>query len=152
VRITGFEPIERASQPRGAGSVNPVAKRINRGPTPAAFIAADVRGLILDGFRVRWEGFANQAVPERHALYLADSEQVAIRGFQGRQAVPAGKLAAIGLHRVSDIFISDSNADRQTGVFLSQVGGSAGELKLSGNDLRHAAKEAAEGAVYVPTQ
>jgi hypothetical protein len=152
MRIIGFETLERASQPRGAGTVKPVARRINRGPTPAAFTAANVQGLNLDGFRIRWDGPPGQAAPERHALYLADSEQVTIRGFQGRQAVPAGKLAAIALDRVTDVLISDSKPDRGTGVFLGRIGGAAEEITLTGNDLRHATKERAEGAVYVAGQ
>lgn len=152
MRITGFETLERASQPTGAGTARPVARRINRGPTPSAFTAVYVKGLILDGFRIRWEAPAGQAVPERHALYFADSEQVTIRGFQGRQAVPTGKLSAIGLDRITDMFITDSKPDPGTGVFLSRIGGSGEEVVLSGNDLRHAAKEIAEGAVYVAGQ
>jgi hypothetical protein len=151
MRITGFESLERASQPLGAGRVKPVAQRINRGPTPAAFAAANVKGLTLDGVHIQWELTAGEAPPERHALYLADAAQLTIRDFQGRPAVFNGKLAAIGLDRVTDVLITGSKAGEGTAVFVGWKGGTSADITFSGNDLRHAGKEMAEGGVYIAT-
>ncbi len=149
MRITGFESLERASQPLGAGRVKPLARRINRGPTPAAFAAANVRGLMLDGFSIEWDPPAGDVVPERHALYLADAAQVTIRGFQGRPAVANGKLAAIGLDRATGVFVTGSKPAEGTAVFVGRKGGTPADVLFSGNDLRHAGKEMVEGAVYM---
>ena len=150
MRITGFESLERASQPMGAGGLKPVSQRINRGPTPAAFAAANVRGLTLDNVHIDWEPPAGEPAPERHALYLAGVARLTIRGFEGRPAVANGKLATIGLDRVTDVFITGSKAGKGTGVFVGRLGVTSREIALAGNDLRHAAKDMAEGAVYIP--
>lgn len=149
MRITGFEPLERASQPLGAGSVRPVAQRINRGPMPAAFVADNVSGLTLDGCHIEWNPPADEAPPERHALYLTEVAHLAIKGFEGRPAVANGKLAAIGLDRATDVFITDSKPEEGTAVFVGRKGGTPADVMFSGNDLRHAGKEMVEGAVYM---
>jgi hypothetical protein len=128
---------------------------VNRGPTPAAFVAANVRGLRLDGWRVSWGATtpAETAPPERHALYFADVDQLAVVGFEGGPASRAGKLAAIGLDRVRDISFSGCRALPGTQVF---VGHNLDPRELdtlgSGNDLRHAAQPAAHGWLHVPAQ
>lgn len=148
MRITGFESLERASQPRGSGSARPVAQRINYGPAPAAFVVANAKGVTLAGIRVYWD--VRGDTPQRHALYLSAVRQLMIRGFQGRAAAANSKLAVIGLHEIGDVFITGSRPDEGTGVFVGRSGAAPADVTLSGNDLRHAAKEMAEGAVYVP--
>jgi hypothetical protein len=145
MRVTGFESLERASQPRGAAHVTPVAQRVNHGPTPAAWVIANARGVTFDGFRVRWD---STEAADRHALYMAGVQQVLIRGFQGRPSPANGRLAAIGLDRTSDVFTTESKPDAGTAIFVGRNKGS--DVTLSGNDLRHVQKEIAEGAVYVP--
>lgn len=147
MRVTGFESLERASQPRGAGGARAVARRVNHGPTPAAFVVSNARGVTLDGIRIHWD--ATGDIPERHALYFSGVRQLMLRGFQGREAKRNGELAAIGLHETRDVFITGSRAEEGTGVF---VGGSVeqADLILSGNDLRRAGNETSESAVYVP--
>ena len=125
-----------------------MAQRLDRGPVPAAFVASNITSLTLDGIRIHWETPTGDVAPERHALYVADAEQLTIRGFQGRQAMIDGKLAAIGLDQVRDVFIEGSKPDRGTAVFVGHIGDGQAELTLTGNDLRYVTKEIAIGAVY----
>ena len=148
MRMTGFESLEGATQPRGSASTKNVAQKINHAPTPAAFVVASATNVTLDGIRMQWETTGD--APERHALYLSAVRQVMIRGFQGRAAVANGKLAAIGLHETGDVFITGSRPDEGTAVFVGATG--ATDIALAGNDLRHAGKEMAEGAAYVPVE
>ncbi|MPY89620.1 MAG: hypothetical protein GEU99_17055 [Luteitalea sp.] len=148
VRMTGFESLEGASQPRGSSSARRVAQRINHGPTPAALVVANAKGVRLDGYRVHWDTRGD--APERHALYFSGVQHLMISGFQGRPAAGNGKLAAIGLHETGDVFITGSRPGEETGVFVSGSGVAPAGITLSGNDLRHAGKKMAEGAVYIP--
>jgi hypothetical protein len=147
MRMTGFEAIEGASQPKGSASTGNVAQKINYAPAPAALAVAYAKGVTLDGVQVHWD--AGGDARERHALYFSGARQILIRGFQGRAAAANGKLAAIGLHEAGDVFITESRPDEGGGVFVG-TSGAAADITLSGNDLRHAGKERAEGGVYVP--
>ena len=153
MRVTGFEALERASQPRGAANVKPVASRVNRGPTPAAFIMSNAKEITLDSVRIRWDAARDAAAQEeRHALYFSEVEGLTITGFQGGPAPANGKLAAIGLERVKDVFVSGSKADPGTGVFIGLTGGTDAEITLTGNDFRNAGKPVAEGRLYIPAR
>jgi hypothetical protein len=146
-RVTGFDAVEGRRKPRGSNRVRPAPKEQDYASVPAALAFANVRGLNLDGVRVLWDGPAPP--PERHALYAARVEDLTIRGFQGRSAAAGGKLAAIGLDRTRNVLVTASRAEAGTDVFLGLIGVAKEELLLSGNDLRQAVKETAEGATYI---
>jgi hypothetical protein len=147
VRITGFESLDRAGRPSGSATTRAGARGPNLGPIPAMFIASHVKGLNLDGIRVRWD--VTDERPERHALYLLQTQDVTIRGFDGRQAADHGKLAAIALDGTSNIFISDSKAEQGTAVFVGLGEGLETDVVLRGNDLRYSEKETSAGGSNV---
>ncbi len=146
-RVTGFDSVEGRRKPRGSSRVRPAPREQDYAPVPAALVFAHIRGLTLDGLRVVWD--ADGAPPERHAVYAGRVEELAIRAFQGRGSVPGGKLAAIGLDGARRVFIAVSRAERGAGVFVGLNGVPREEVVLSGNDLRLAARDVAEGATYV---
>lgn len=147
MRVAGFEPVEKQRKPRGSSRGRPVTREIDYSSAPAAMIFANGRGLDLEGIRVLWE--SGEPPQERHAIYAARVDDLRISEFQGRPAVPRGKLAAIGLDRVRDAFITGSRAEVGTQVFVGLNRVPEREIVLSGNDLSSASNPTAEGATYV---
>jgi hypothetical protein len=146
-RVTGYEAVEKLRKPRGSNRVRPAPQELDYASAPAAMVFANVRGLTLDAVRVHWD--AAGTPPERHAIYSARVEDLTVRGFQGRGAATKGKLAAIGLDQSRNVFITGSRAEEGAGVFVGWNGVAKEEILLSGNDLKGAVQETAEGAAYV---
>jgi hypothetical protein len=147
MRVTGFEPVEKQHKPRGSSRVRPAGPETDYSPVPAAFILANMRGVKLDNVRLQWD--TKETPQERHAIYAGHVENLWISGFAGRQAVPNGKLAAIGLDSVKHAFIDGNWAAPDTSVFVGLRGMPRSEVLLQGNDLRAAARDVEEGATYI---
>jgi hypothetical protein len=150
MRVTGFERIEKLSKPRGSSRVRPVERELDYASVPAAFIFANVRGLTLRDIRVVWD--TSEAPQERHAVYAARVEDLRIAGFTGRQAVPDGKLAVIGLDAARNVFITGSRAEAGAGLFVGLRNLSKEEVVLAGNDLLKAHRPLEAGGVHVHIQ
>jgi len=138
MRVSGFEPVERAGKPRG-GTAQPASREADYGPVPSAMIFANIRDLDIRDVRVCWDA----AVPpqERHAVYAARIDGLRIDGFTGRHASPAGNLATISLNDSRNVFIARSRAEQGTNVFLHLEGTAADEVMLAANDLRLARRQ-----------
>ena len=146
LRSAGYEPVEQQKKPRGSSRVRRAPPEIDYSPAPSAMVFANVRGLSLDNVGVVWD---SQEPPQpRHAIYAARVEDLSIRGFSGRAAEPGGQYAAIGLDQARRVFISGSRLEGK-GVFVGLRQTPAGEILLSGNDLRQADAGTKEGALYV---
>ena len=144
LRVTGFETVKGLTKHRGSSNVRPAPPEIDYSPVPAALVFANIHGLTLDGIRVLWD--TDEAPVERQAIYAAEVQGLTIRGFQGRPAVSGSRLGVIGLDKAKDVFVTASTPTDGTGVFVGFNQMSRGELVLTGNNLRHASQEAAEGA------
>lgn len=147
MRVTGFEGIEKLSKPRGSSRVRPAGRDIDYASVPAAFIFANVRGLTLRDIRLLWD--TSEAPQERHAVYAARVEDLRIADLIGRQAVPDGKLAVIGLDAARNVFITGSRAEAGAGLFVGLRGLGKEEVVLAGNDLQKARRELGPGGVHV---
>jgi len=102
LRVTGFEPVEKQRKPRGSSRVSPAPREGDYAPVPAALIFANIKGLDLRDMRVTWD--APGPPQDRHAIYAGRVEGFTLHGFAG--AAAGGKLAAIGLEKAKDVFIS----------------------------------------------
>jgi len=150
MRVAGFVPVEGVKKTRGSANVLAAGRETDYAEVPAAFIFANVRGLELQDVRVVWD--STEAPPERHAIYAAHVDGMHIAGFMGRQAVPRGKLAAIGLDSVRNVFVTGSKAAEGTGVFLGTREMSREQVVLEGNSLANARALLEEGATHIHTQ
>jgi hypothetical protein len=86
--VGGYEQIENGKKPRG-GPRGASDDSPDYGPTPAAFIFAHVKGLVLDDITLRWPATAVGAVvPTRRALYGDHLAGVRLTGFRGTASRP----------------------------------------------------------------
>lgn len=146
MRVTGFEPVEKMSKPRGSSNVGKVEPEIDYSSVPAAWVFANVRGLHLRDLKLVWA--ADGPPLERHAVYAKGVEDLIVSGFHGRQAKPDGSLAVFGLDHAKNVFISGSVAAAGAGAFASVRGVAADGLVLEGNDLRNA-RERLGGRIHI---
>jgi len=135
MRITGFEQVEGVSKLRG-GTVERQPDVVDLGSTPSAFILGHARGVRLRDFKVIWD--TGEPGLERHAIYGEALDDIRIEGFEGRQAVAGGQLAAILLKGARSIYMAGNRAAAGTNVFLRLSGVSESEVVSSGNDLSRA--------------
>jgi len=90
----------------------------------------------LRDFKVIWD--TGEPGLERHAIYGEALDDIRIEGFEGRQAVAGGQLAAILLKGARSIYMAGNRAAAGTNVFLRLSGVSESEVVSSGNDLSRA--------------
>jgi hypothetical protein len=133
VRVTGFEPIEKQTKPRGVANIRPTTPETDYANVPAAMIFANIRGLNLRDLRVIWEAPGGEA-PARHALYASRVQDLTLDGFAGSPAGTA--LAAIGLDSVRNAFIAAVRLSSGTPVFIGTHDVAEADLILTNNDLK----------------
>lgn len=88
-RVGGYEAIKTAKKMRG-GANGAAEGTPDYAPTPAAFIFANVRGLVMDGVNLFWpeaDGAAD-ALP-RHAIYGDRLDQAALAGVRASASTPS---------------------------------------------------------------
>lgn len=145
MRVTGFEPVEKQTKPRGVAKIRPSTPETDYSTVPAAMIFANVRGLSLRDLRVIWDAAGETA--NRHALYAARVQDLTVAGFAGG---PAGiGLAAIGLEKVLGAFLTAARTPAGTPVFVGVHDVPESELVLTGNDLKPGTVAVKPGAVHV---
>jgi hypothetical protein len=150
MRVAGFVPVEGVRKTRGSANVLATGRETDYAEVPAAFIFANVRNLELQGVRVAWD--SADAAPERHAIYAAHVDGLRISDFTGRQAVPGGKLAAIGLDSVRNVLVTGSRAADGAGVFLGTRETSREQIVLEGNSLAKVRSQVEQGAIHIHMQ
>jgi polygalacturonase len=144
MRVPGFEAVEQLHKPRGVHGMPLAPREMDYSSATAALIFANIRGLALRDVRVAWD--AAGAPQDRHAVYVANVEDLSLIGFAGS---PAGsKLAAIGLDCVKNVFVTQSRTGRGTTAFLGLHDTPENEIALTDNDLR-SVRPVAQGATYV---
>lgn len=145
IRVVGFEPVERQKKPRGVAKIRPTTRETDYSTVPAAMIFANVRGLSLRDIRVTWDTAA--APQDRHAIYAGRVQGLSIDGFVGG---PSGtRLAAIGLEKVRDVFITAARPTADTAVFVGLSDVQEHEIVLTGNDIRRGTTPIITGASHV---
>lgn len=146
MRVAGFVPVEGVKKTRGSSNVLAAGRESDYADVPAAFIFANVRNLELSGVRVVWD--SAEPPQERHAIYAAHVDGLRIADFIGRQAVPGGKLATIGLDHVRDVFVTGSRAAEGAGTFVGTKDTSRDQILLEGNSLANVRSQLESGATH----
>ena len=95
-----------------------------------------VKNLKLRNVDIYWDETA--VGPGGSALVLEDIKGLDLDGFNGRQANPQSKAAAVVMNRVEDAVDRNSQAPIGTQTFLRLMGTSCKEVVLFGNDVRQA--------------
>ena len=95
-----------------------------------------VHNLKLRNIDIYWDETA--VGPGASALVLEDIKGLELDGFNGRQANPRSKAAAVVMNRVEDALVRNGQAPIGTQTFLRLMGTSCKEIVLFGNDVRKA--------------
>ncbi|MFC0215640.1 glycoside hydrolase family 28 protein [Paenibacillus chartarius] len=134
-RVSGY--------PGGWFDTQPSARGVFAHHIPALF-CKHARKVTLSDIEVVWG--EDKSEHWSNAVYAEQVEDLMIRGFRG--AASDAEHSVIELHRVRDVVVEGSRAERGSGVFLKLADTAAEELALLNNDLSKAASavQAADGA------
>ena len=98
-----------------------------------------VAGLRLENLSIRWDD--TQPEPQwKSAIALKGVRRIEIDGLNVRQGPVKGPAPAVFFEQVEDGWVRGVHAQPETGVLFG-TGGDVKEVRFSGNDARHAARE-----------
>ncbi|HEY4656692.1 MAG TPA: glycosyl hydrolase family 28 protein [Cyclobacteriaceae bacterium] len=99
-----------------------------------------VQGLKIRDLSVRWTEDQTEA-RWQSALSLKNVSDFEVVAFSGRQGIKDGEAPSIRMDNVSDGILQDSNAPKDTGVFIHLAGVASSDITLRDNRLTKASKE-----------